>query len=473
MIGRQKESQELEKLYHSKQAELVAIYGRRRVGKTYLVNQLFGDMFCFKHAGLAPDGTNPKKELKKQLNQFYLSLLFYGYKPGQAPKDWYEAFFMLRKLITEKNDGSRMIVFIDELPWMDTKGSDFIKAFEGFWNSFGCAQNNLMMIICGSATSWMENNFINNHGGLYGRVTYEMKLAPFNLLECEELLKEKGILLSRYEIALSYMVFGGIPYYLNYLSEGCSLSQNMDHLFLKKDAKLRFEFDRLFESTFTYSEKAKAIVKLLFTNRLGFTKKEISQKTKIPEGGTLTKYLNGLIASDFITKYVPFGYSKKECYYKLIDPFCLFYLHFFKNEATNEDFFSQNISNYKMNIWSGFAFENVCFNHIEQIKFALGISGVSTESYAYCSKEDGIQIDMLLSRKDNVINLCEMKFYSDLFKVDKEDYLKINRRKNVIAEKVSKKTNIRNTLITTYGLFKNEYSNVFTNVITLDDLFRF
>lgn len=166
-------------------------------------------------------------------------------------------------------------------------------------------------------------------------------------------------------------------------------------------------------------------------------------------------------------------YSRKECYYKLIDPFCLFYLHFFKSEMTNEDFFSQNISNYKMNIWSGFAFENVCFNHIEQIKFALGISGVSTESYAYCSKEDGIQIDMLLSPKDNVINLCEMKFYSDLFKVDKEDYLKINRRKNAIAEKVSKKANIRNTLITSYGLFRNEYSNVFTNVITLDDLFRF
>ena len=388
------------------------------------------------------------------------------------PKNWFEAFFLLRKLITSKDDGSRLVVFMDELPWMDSKDSDFIKAFEGFWNSFGCAKNNLMVIVCGSATSWMENNLINNHGGLYGRVTYEIKLAPFTLFECEEFFKSKNINFSRYETTMAYMIFGGVPFYLNYIEGQYSLSQNIDNLFFKKNAKFKLEFDRLFRSIFTYSEKAKDIVKLLYTNRMGFTRKEISQKTKLAEGGTLTNYLNGLIVSDFVIKYVPFGRNKREVYYKLVDPFCFFYLNFCQEEAGNENYFSENISNYKLSIWSGYSFENVCFNHIEQIKFALGISGVSSTCSAYYSKEDGMQIDMILSRKDNVINVCEMKFYSDLFKLDKENYLKINRRANSIMEKASKKASIRNVLITTFGINKNEYSSVFTNVITLDDLFR-
>lgn len=474
MIGRKKEIQELEKLYGSKQAELVAVYGRRRIGKTYLINQVFSDRFLFKHAGLAPEEEgDSRKETTKQLNQFYLNLLAYGLEECEAPKNWLEAFFLLRKLITQKDDGSRLVVFIDELPWMDTRGSDFIQALEGFWNSYGCAKDNLMIIVCGSATSWMENNLINNHGGLYGRVTYEIKLGPFDLFECEEFFKNRGIHLSRYDITMAYMVFGGIPYYLNYIDAQYSLSQNIDNLFFKNNAKLKLEFDRLFRSTFTYSEKAKEIVKLLYANSVGFTKKEIAARTKIAEGGTLTNYLNGLLASDFIVKYVPFGYSKREVYYKLVDPFCLFYLNFCQSNVENENYFSENISNSKMNAWAGFSFERVCFNHVDQMKFALGVSGVSSTCSAYYSQDDGVQIDMVLTRKDNVVNLCEMKFYSDLYKLDKENFLKVNRRANAVKEKISKKASIRNTLVTTYGIDKNEYSSVFTNIITLDDLFRF
>lgn len=473
IIGRKNEIKELDKLYHSNKAELVAIYGRRRIGKTFLVNHFFNGRFFFKHAGLAPDEGDPNRELKKQLNQFYLNLLEYGLKDAKEPTDWFDAFFLLRKLINQKDDGSRIVIFLDELPWMDTNGSSFISAFEGFWNSYGCSKNNLMMIICGSATSWMENNLINNHGGLYGRVTYEIKLAPFSLAECEEFLKSNNVNMSRYDVTFAYMVFGGIPYYLEYISNEYSLFQNIDNLFFKKSAKLKLEFDRLFRSVFTYSEKAKEIVKLLYTNSLGFTRKEISQKTKITEGGALTNYLNGLIASDFVIKYSPFGYSKREVYYKLVDPFCLFYLNFCKSEIDDEDYFSQNVSDYKLNTWAGLSFENVCFNHIDQIKFALGISGVRTSHSAFYSKEDGMQIDLLIERKDDVINLCEAKFYSDLFKVNKDYYLKVNRRRNAVVEKVSKRTSVRNTLITTYGVSRNEYSDVFTNVITLDDLFRF
>ena len=476
MIGREKERKELQRLYESKQAELLAVYGRRRVGKTYLINQCFAGKFLFKHAGLAPEEegiSDSEGQLQRQLGHFYLSLRSFGLEGEEKPKDWFEAFFLLRKLITQKDDGSRLIVFIDELPWMDTKGSSFVQAFEGFWNSFGCAQDNLLMIVCGSATSWMENNLINAHGGLYDRVTYEIKLSPFTLHECEEFLKGKGVEFSRYDVCCAYMAFGGIPYYLNYIESEYSLAQNIDNLLFKKGAKLKLEFDRLFRSAFSYGEKAKEIVKLLFQNSVGYTRKEIAEKTGIKEGGTLTNYLNGLIASDFVVRYVPFSFSKKQPYYKLVDPFCLFYLTFCQTEVGNENYFSQNASGYRLNAWLGLSFENLCFNHVSQIKFALGVSGVITTCSAFYSKEDGMQIDMVLARNDNVINLCEMKFVSSPFKVDKECFFKINRRAELVREKASKKMSVRNTLICTYGVEKSEYWGAFTNVLTLEDLFRF
>ncbi len=471
MIGRKKEIAELERLYNSKKAELVAVYGRRRVGKTYLINQVFKNKFFFKHAGLSPDEDDSKKELSRQLNRFYASLVASGLKEERKPTDWFEAFSLLQKLIEEKSDGSRIVIFIDELPWMDTKKSDFIKAFEGFWNIFGCARNDLMLIICGSATSWMENNLINNHGGLYGRVTYEIKLSPFNLKECEDFFIGNDVSLSRYDIVNAYMIFGGIPFYLNYVEPGYSLAQNIDNLFFKKNGQLSFEFDRLFNSVFTFADKAKEIVSFLYTNGLGYTKKEITAKTKISDGGTLTKYLNALIASDFVIKYVPFGFSKREEYYKLVDPFCIFYLSVVRNNKGNENYWSQNFSGQKLSTWRGYAFENVCFNHVEQIKRTLGISGVITTSSAFYCKEDGYQIDLLLSRNDNVIDLCELKFYSSQFSVDKDYFVKINERTNSLLEKINKKYSVSNILITTYGLKKNMYSSVFANVLTIDDLF--
>ncbi len=473
MIGRKREIEQLERLYNSKKAELVAICGRRRVGKTYLISQIFDDRMLFHHSGLAPEESDSGNQLKKQLNHFYSSLIYYGMKKDEVPTNWFEAFQLLRQFIKNNDHGQRMIIFFDELPWMATKGSDFIQAFEGFWNTFGSSKDNLMIIVCGSATSWMENNFINNHGGLYGRVTYEIKLKPFSLSEIKEYLKMRNIDLSSYDIAQAYMIFGGIPYYLGYLEEGKSLSQNIDDLFFKKDGILILEFDRLFKSVFTYSEKAKEIVKFLFTKREGFTRREISEKLKISDGGTLSKYLNGLVSSDFVEKYQPFTFSKREEHYKLVDPFCLFYLYFIEDSENIENFWSSNIDSPKINSWRGLAFENVCFNHIDQIKFALGISGVSTKVSAYFNKEEGYQIDLIIERMDNIINVCEIKFYSEEFVVNKEYFLKINHRSNLLYEKINKKYSIMNTLISTYGVKRNEYSSVFVKQITLEDLFKF
>ncbi|MCI5501962.1 MAG: ATP-binding protein [Lachnospiraceae bacterium] len=476
MVGRKKEVKELNRLYERKQAELIAIYGRRRVGKTYLVDETFAGRITFRHAGLSPADENSKGLLKLQLNHFYNSLKLHGMEKCDKPSNWLDAFLLLEQFLQSRDDGSRQVVFLDELPWLDTPKSGFIRAFEAFWNTWGCHRKNLMVIVCGSANSWIQDKLINNHGGLYNRVTYEIKLSPFNLKECEEFYKSNNVNISRYDITQSYMIFGGIPYYMGYVNGEMSLAQNIDNIFFKKNAILREEYNRLFASVFVNPEAVKDIVQLLYTRNAGFTRREIIDKLGITDGGRLSRNLNALISSDFIIKYVPFGCGKREEHYKLIDPFCMFYLHFINNQKkVNEKFWQQNTSSGVVAVWRGFAFENVCFNHIEQIKRSLGISGVISDNSAWSKRgddNDGTQIDLIISRNDNVINMCEIKYYSGEFTVNKEYYKTILKRQALLAENVSPKAAIHSTLITTFGLTHNEYSGAFTNVIVLDDLFK-
>ena len=475
MTGRKKEILELEELYNRNKPELVAIYGRRRIGKTYLVEQVFKNRFAFRHAGLSPLEHEKKGLLDAQLKFFYNSLKSFGCKNDKCPESWLDAFFMLQQLLEEKDNGKRQVVFIDELPWLDTPRSGFITAFEGFWNNWGAHRDNLMVIVCGSANSWMLDKLINNHGGLYGRVTYEIKLSPFSLGECAELLKESGIKLSKYDIAQGYMILGGIPFYLQYFKKGFSLSQNVDNLFYNEGAKLRFEYDRLFTSVFANPGMAEAVVSYISSKNAGYTRDEIIKKLKITDGGTITTTLNALMASDFVMKYVPFGMSKRQEHYKLIDPFCIFYLRFVKDkQGMNEDFWEQNVKSQPITVWRGIAFENLCFNHIKQIKSALGIPGVASKQSAWSKRADdteGMQIDLLIDRNDNIVNMCELKFYGDDYTVNRDYYKKLLHRQELLSEMIPKRCAIHSTLITTFGLEYNDYSGVFTDVVTLEDLF--
>lgn len=475
MIGRKQEVTELTRLYRKNRAELVAIYGRRRVGKTFLVDETFSGKITFRHAGLSPADEDADGLLRAQLDHFYNSLELFGMDACKKPDSWLDAFLLLEKHLQKIDDGSRQLVFLDELPWLDTPRSGFIRAFEGFWNNWGCHRKNLMVIVCGSANSWILDKLINNHGGLYNRVTYEIKLSPFTLRECEEYYHENHVNFSRYDIAQSYMVLGGIPYYMDYMVGGLSLAQNIDKLFFSKGSKLQNEFDRLFDSVFINPEAVKRIVEFLSTKNAGFTRKDIIKKLGASDGGRLSRNLNALIASDFIVKYVPFGLGKREEHYKLVDPFCLFYLHFVKDRAgENESFWQQNQVSQPVTAWRGYAFENVCFHHIDQIKKALGIQGVSTTASAWSKREDdkdGVQIDLLLMRKDNVINMCEIKYYGKAFVVKKDYYQKLLYRQEMLMEEISPKMSVHSTLITTFGLTPNEHSGVFTNTIVLNDLF--
>ena len=476
LVGRKKEIEELENLYNSGKPELVAVYGSRRVGKTFLIDKTFENRLSFRHAGVSPDDRDDsKKGLDEQLTQFYQSLLIFGSDISKKPTDWNEAFFELEKLLMKKNS-KRIVVFLDELPWMDTPKSGFIRAFESFWNNWACYRDNVMVIVSGSSNSWILNKLVNSHGGLYGRVTYEIKLSPFSLSEVEKLLEKNQVVLSRYDIAQCYMILGGVPYYLNYLQRNYSLSQSIDFIFYEQNAKLNNEFKRLFASTFKDAGFIEKIIRLLNKNSYGYTRGEIIKKLKLKSGAKISKTLDSLVISDFVLKYYPFGLGKRDAHYKLIDPFCLFYLRFVEGkESIDRDFFQQNVNSQSIISWRGLAFENLCFNHVGQIKKALGISGVSSSQFLWSKKgEDGYkgtQIDLLIDRKDNVVDMCEMKFYGSNFVVDKKYHEILSNRFNLLFEQINKKQIIHNILVTTYGLNRNEYSSIFAKTIVLDDLF--
>ena len=474
IIGRKKEIAELQRCYSSGRAEFVAVYGRRRVGKTFLINEVLRDEMTFHHTGLSPYGQR-RASLKEQLQNFFFSLVRHGMDGIEPPKSWLEAFFQLERFLEQNDNGGRQVVFIDELPWMDTARSGFLTALEAFWNGWGNARHNLLLVVCGSATSWMLDNLINNKGGLYGRLTAEIKLSPFTLRECEDFFVSRKIKMSRYNVVQAYMVLGGIPFYLNCFNPALSLSQNIDALFFARRSKLCDEFERLFHSVFDNAEDCIKVIRLLATRHAGFTRKEIAEKTGLCANGDLSKMMKALIGSDFVVKYTPFGMSGGVEHYKLVDPFCWFWMHFKEAKKIEQaDYWTNHLKEGDVSSWRGIAFEEVCLQHISQIKSALGIAGVSTRESTYIVRgngdKQGMQIDLLIDRADDVVNLCEMKYCRTPFTVTKDYAQTLASRLKGMEEGFPSHT-FHLTYIGSAELAHNEYSDIFNSVVTLDELF--
>lgn len=475
IIGREREIKELQALYQARKPVFAVVYGRRRVGKTFLVRELFGEKLTFYHTALSPYELNGQKLKEKQLSNFYSSLIRYGSKQAAIPTDWLEAFDALIALLEEKGKEERQVVFIDELPWMDTPRSGFITALEHFWNGWGAGRENLMLIVCGSATSWISDKLLNNRGGLFDRTTDEIKLRPFTLGECESYYQANDIVMSKFDQVQCYMATGGIPYYISMLQKGKSLAQNIDHLFFSPTAKLGLEFDRLYSSLFTNAEDCKKIVRLLAKKRQGFTRKEIMEATKLSDGGGLSATLKTLEVSDFITSYIKYAYPKREIYYQLTDFYSKFYLSFIDGKkTTNPRFWQDNLLTPELTAWRGFTFESLCFYHLPQIKQALGISGVQTEVSSWKSRKekDGAQIDMVIDRADRIINICEMKFCEDDFSISASYDKTLRNKLSTFQEETRCKSSLHLTIVTTYGLKFNEYAGRVQSIITMEDLFK-
>lgn len=476
IIGRKEEQRELRRLFESDEAELVVVYGRRRVGKTYLVNQTFSrDGFAFKVTGLY------KERMARQLENFVMALREYsGTESWVMPKTWMEAFGQLKQYLKTKLAEGRQVLFFDELPWMDTKGSQFLMAFEWFWNSWGSAQENLLLIVCGSTTNWIINKLFKQKGGLYNRANSKLYLKPFTLMETEQYLRKQGFEMERYDIAQAYMIMGGIPYYLKQLEPGRTLADNIDNCFFKKNGKLWDEFDNLYETLFDQSEYYLRIVEALACKRVGLTREEIIALSRLPDNGMTSKALKDLVNCGFVRSCQYYGRKAKTQTFQLADYYTSFYLRFIKeNYGQDEHFWTHMLDNPKKNSWLGYSFEQLIKDHIDQVKRALGIGSVLTQQSSWfitqrdLDSEDiqGAQIDLVIDRRDKAINVCEAKFYSGEFTIDKAYSLSL--RNKIAAFKSVAKTRkaIVPTMITTFGVKPGMYSGNVQQEVVLDDLF--
>ncbi|MBO5500092.1 MAG: AAA family ATPase, partial [Bacteroidales bacterium] len=421
LIGRKEELREIREAYKSEYSQFVAVYGRRRVGKTFLIREAFDYTFTFQHTGVA------KLKMKGQLEAFRLSLIEQGHKECPILNSWLEAFNELKNIIKSSRK-KKKVIFIDEISWMDTPKSNFLQAFENFWNGWCSARKDVLLIICASATSWIINKVLKDRGGLHNRVSVRIPLAPFTLKECEEYLVSRNFRISRYQILMLYMVMGGPAYYWSLLNKSKSAAQNIDSLFFAENGKLKNEYNALYESLFKHPELYIKIVSILGNKATGLTRQELVDKYNLDASGTLTRCLEELEECGFIRRYNAFGKESKGAVYQLIDNYTLFYFKFIKEADGDVAFWTNSLNTSLQNTWCGYAFERVCLQHIGQIKQALGIGAVSTKQCSWRADvnllqegERGAQIDLLIDRKDDTINICEMKWASGPF-VIKSDY---------------------------------------------------
>jgi len=470
IIGRKEEIVRLRQAYESDYSEFVAVYGRRRIGKTYLIRETFEDKFTFQYTGIFKAGN------RKQLDVFYKNLVEQGLHPDEAaPKDWFDAFLLLQHLIQSARS-KRKVIFFDELPWMDARNSGFMHALEHFWNGWASARKDVLLIICGSATSWIVNKIFRNKGGLYNRVTLKMRLTQFSLCECEEMVKWKKLPFTRNMIIEGYMVMGGVPFYWTKLVPRKSMAQNINDLFLKADGELRDEFEYIYASMFNTPDKYIKVVEALCDKKSGLTRDEIVSKTRIGNNGHLSRILEDLIECGFVRMYCHTGKQIKDALYQLVDCYTLFYSRFVKSaHGIDEEYWIRSMHTPKYNTWSGLAFERVCLLHTRQIKAALGISGVLSNLYSwYVKKNDehpGVQIDLIIDRADNVINVCEMKYAPDGYRLTNSELAKIRNRLSVFRLYISSNKFAQPVLITSNGVAGNNNSSEISLQVTGDQLF--
>ena len=466
MIGRHRERELLADIIQETSSNLVAIYGRRRVGKTYLIREHFQNKFSFYHTGIANVST------EVQLDNFYKSILKYASKKCQYPQNWFDAFELLKQLLIQSKT-KKTVVFLDELPWLDTSKSNFLPAFEHFWNSWGSSQKNLTFIICGSSTSYIVRHIFNNKGGLHNRINYKIKLQPFTLHEVEEFLLSRHIKYNRYQILKLYMCIGGIPYYLQSLKKGKGVEQNIDALLFDENGLLQNEFSNLYASLFLHSEKYIEAVKVIASKRKGLTREEIAAKISTKNGGTLTKILQDLELSDFIIKYQPFEKKERNSLYQLTDLFSLFYLAFIDKKKVQKGDWVSQIETPTYRTWMGYSFETVCLIHLNQISKALGISGLHHIAGSWVSQNphEKAQIDLVLDRRDGIVNIFEMKYSIAEFEITKKYDTIIRQKISTFQKETKTKKTIHLVFISTYGLKINSYSYIAQSNLTMNDLF--
>lgn len=472
LIGRDQEYEELTRCLHSDRSELVIVYGRRRIGKTFLIEEFFGQQFDFKYVGAHGMTT------RRQLNNFLNTLNSYSPKKYSYLKNWDEAFYTLEEYLSTLPTDRKRVVFIDEMPWMDSSRSIFVSALENFWNGWAMSQRNIMLVATGSATSWMKDKLIANKGGLHARITCNLHLSPFTLNETERYLATRGIEWDRYQLTQTYMVLGGVPFYYSLLDPQLSLAQNIDRLFFNEGALLKLEFDELYNALFDNAELYTSIVRLLSEHESGMTNKEIFQSLP-SKSSNIPKIIKNLESSDILDKWLQYGNKRRDAVYKLTDFFSLFYFKFLANNLSHDDeWWSKHLNSGIVFDWMGSCFELICMKHHKQIKSALGIKGMATSLSTWQVKPDketgtpGGQIDMIIERADRITHLCEMKFSTDSYRIKPEYERRLRERTGLFKELAKPKNALVHTFITTYGVAKSQNKSIVHSEVTMNDLFN-
>lgn len=472
LIGREVEKRILQEALDSRAPELLALFGRRRVGKTFLVRQYYAGHLAFEFTGTR------EAKLSQQLQNFTNAL---GKAAGndklyRVPDNWSDAFDLLIHLVIPKIHTGKAVVFLDEFPWLNTHKSGFLAAFDHWWNSWGNRQSNLVVVICGSAASWMIKNVVNNKGGLHNRITRKIRLLPFTLHEAAKYLEALHVNMERYHLLQIYMVMGGIPHYLKEVKKGESATQAIDRICFAKDGLLHDEFKNLYHSLFDDVTRHLKVIRALATNKSGLTRNQIMEEGGLSSGGTVTELLEELIESGFVTGWLPYDKKSKDVIYKLADEYTHFYLKFMENSRSHGSGTWEKFSaGQSWRSWSGIAFERVCLKHIQQLKKAIGIAAVYTEESAwrYLPKTGkGAQIDLLIDRKDFAINICEMKYTEKEFIIDKAYAGELENKRNVFKEATKTRKSLFLTLVTTFGVQPNDYvTQSVQATVTMDALF--
>lgn len=454
----------------SERSEFVVVYGRRRIGKTFLVRRFFKDNYAFSFVGKHEMGR------EQQLAEFAKELMRYSHSTFVPQlKNWTEAFDAVQRLLETYDIPGKKVVFFDEMPWMDTPKSDFVSALENFWNGWANMRDDIVLVACGSATSWMVDKLLHNQGGLFNRITQKLYLRPFKLSEMEQYLDEKHFGWNRYQIAQCYMILGGIPFYLTLLNPKLSLLSNIDELFFADaHAMLRTEYNELYSTLFKRPDNYLAVIRMLTERKEGFTRKEISEKTKLG-GAALSKILSDLEQCDFIFSYARYGNAKNNAIYRIKDFYTLFYYKYVNGIDTKDSLRWTHLSSTpQVSSWQGFSFELLCLLHLDEIKKALGIDRILNDASAWRSKqpEQNTQIDLVIERADHNINLCEMKFSSGMYAIDKGYEQKLRERMSIFLAETMTRCSTRITMVTTYGVLQNKHSGIVNDEVLLDDLFE-
>ncbi len=471
MIGRQQEIKKIDLLLNSSRAQFLAVTGRRRVGKTFLIDTLLSNRYCFSMTGIQNGNINA------QLLNFAVKLAEYkGTTDVVTSKSWQLAFLQLKAYLKTLNKKEKQVIFIDELPWMATPKSGFIQMLAHLWNDYLSKEAHFILIICGSATSWISKKVINDPGGLHNRLTEIIHLNPFTLKETNEFLKSKGLRFTNQEIAKIYMALGGIPFYLENLRKGESFPIAIERICFAPTGLLRNEYNNLYQALFNHADIHKAIISVLAIKPYGMTHAEILHKTGLKQSGSYQRAIEELIVSDFIVEQLPFGKKKRGVTYRLIDEYSIFYHRFIKpNKKYIPKMWQQIAASQSYKIWTRYAFEAICHKHIEAIKQALGITAVYTEiSGLYVPNTDnkeGFQVDLIIDRKDDTINLCEIKFYASVFTINKNYYQQLLQKRQRFIEHTKTKKQVFLTFISNNGLNQNDYATEIIDAsIILDDL---